>query len=204
MLFGGRHEVIKNNKMKLQRRKKAFNTLQKKRGKKMNFLEYVNKDSEGLVFIDKIRNVIKELCNKGIREEFKYVTEDDIDKLTLMLECNFFSGITAEDSEWDLNTITIDEVQFLIDTNIGFFSLLKAIEKNKRESYSELLDDVVYNAIGCIENIDKACEYSNNIKNYYLMSIGEYEEDYFAHSDNEILDTLKDVYKFMLKDKIEF
>ncbi len=95
----------------------------------MNFLEYVNKDSEGLVFIDKIRNVIKELCNKGIREEFKYVTEDDIDKLTLMLECNFFSGITAEDSEWDLNTITIDEVQFLIDTNIGFFSLLKAIEK---------------------------------------------------------------------------
>jgi hypothetical protein len=129
MLFGGRHEVIKNNKMKLQRRKKAFNTLQKKRGKKMNFLEYVNKDSEGLVFIDKIRNVIKELCNKGIREEFKYVTEDDIDKLTLMLECNFFSGITAEDSEWDLNTITIDEVQFLIDTNIGFFSLLKAIEK---------------------------------------------------------------------------
>jgi len=170
----------------------------------MNFLEYVNKDSEGLVFIDKIRNVIKELCNKGIREEFKYVTEDDIDKLTLMLECNFFSGITAEDSEWDLNTITIDEVQFLIDTNIGFFSLLKAIEKNKRESYSELLDDVVYNAIGCIENIDKACEYSNNIKNYYLMSIGEYEEDYFAHSDNEILDTLKDVYKFMLKDKIEF
>ena len=73
----------------------------------MNFLEYVNKDSEGLVFIDKIRNVIKELCNKGIREEFQYVTEDDINKLTLMLECNFFSGITAEDSEWDLNTITI-------------------------------------------------------------------------------------------------
>ena len=30
MLFEGRHEVIKNNKMKLQRRKKAFNTLQKK------------------------------------------------------------------------------------------------------------------------------------------------------------------------------
>ena len=59
--------------MKLQRRKKAFNTLQKKRGKKMNFLEYVNKDSEGSVFIDKIRNVIKELCNKGIREEFQYV-----------------------------------------------------------------------------------------------------------------------------------
>ena len=28
----------------------------------MNFLEYVNKDSEGWVFIDKIRNVIKELC----------------------------------------------------------------------------------------------------------------------------------------------
>lgn len=189
--------------MKLQRRKKAFNTLQKKRGKKMNFLEYVNKNSEGLVFIDKIRNVIKELCNKGIREEFQYVTEDDIDKLTLMLECNFFSGITAEDSEWDLNTITIDEVQFLIDANIGFFSLLKAIEKNKRESYSELLDDVVYNAIGSIENIDKACEYSNNIKTYYLMSIGEYEGDYFVHSDNEILDTLKDVYKFMLKDKIE-
>lgn len=170
----------------------------------MNFLEYVNKDSEGLVFIDKIRNVIKELCNKVIREEFQYVTEDDIDKLTLMLECNFFSGITAEDSEWDLNTIKIDEVQFLIDTNIGFFSLLKAIEKNKRESYSELLDDVVYNAIGSIENIDKACEYSNNIKTYYLMSIGEYKGDYFAHSDNEILDTLKDVYKFMLKDKIEF
>ena len=42
MLFEGRHEVIKNNKMKLQRRKKAFNTLQKKWGKKMNFLEYVN------------------------------------------------------------------------------------------------------------------------------------------------------------------
>ena len=61
----------------------------------MNFLEYVNKDSEGLVFIDKIRNVIKELCNKGIREEFQNVTEDDIDKLTLMLECNFFSGITG-------------------------------------------------------------------------------------------------------------
>ena len=87
---------------------------------------------------------------------------------------------------------------------VGCVGLLKAIEKNKRESYSELLDDVVYNAIGCIENIDKACEYSNNIKTYYLMSIGEYEGDYFAHSDNEILDTLKDVYKFMLKDKLEF
>lgn len=73
----------------------------------MNFLEYVKGNNEWLLFIDKLRNTIKKISHDEMKEEFIGATEEDIDKLSLMTEYNFFDGITSDDSEWDLNTITL-------------------------------------------------------------------------------------------------
>ncbi len=169
----------------------------------MNFLEYAKKNGLGLTFIDRIRYTLKDFCSSGMREEFKDVSEEDIDKLYLMIENNFFSGITSDDSEWDIKTISVDDVKFLIGSSIGMHSLLRGVEKNKRESYSELLWDITDVAIDCIENIDEACEFSDEIKKYYQINHGEYEGDYNDTCDEEMFETLAQVYRFMLKDIIE-
>ena len=52
----------------------------------MSFLDYINENTEGLVLIDRLRNAIKNLCHDDIKNEFKEVTEDDIDKLTIFIE----------------------------------------------------------------------------------------------------------------------
>lgn len=54
----------------------------------MKFLEYVYANTEGLIFIDKLRNTIKGIVSDEIKKEFKGATKEDIDKLSLMLEYN--------------------------------------------------------------------------------------------------------------------
>lgn len=169
----------------------------------MNFLEYVKENKNGMAFIDRIRYTLKDSCIKGMKEEFEDVTEEDINKLYLMIENNFFSGITSDDSEWDIRTISVDDVKFLITSSIGLHSLFRGVEKNRRESYSELLWDVISVAINSIKNIDEACEFSEEIKKYYLINNGEYKGDYNDTSDDEMNETLAQVYRFMLKDIIE-
>ena len=129
----------------------------------MNLLEYVKENTEGLVFVDRLRKVIKDFCSKGIKEEFEDVTDEDIDKMYLMLEHNFFVGITSDDSEWDINTIKVDEAQFLINSNIGLFSLMRGIEKNRRESYREILLDVLGKLTHLINNDEEILKSSEVI-----------------------------------------
>ena len=171
----------------------------------MNFIEYVQENSEGLVFIDRLRKVIKDFCSKGIKEEFENVTDEDIDKMYLMLEHNFFVGVTSDDSEWNINTIKVDEVQFLINSNIGLFSLMRGIEKNRRQSYREILWDVLCELDGSFDDeellkssevISRTYETINNIE------AGEYGYTYDMISVEDLESCLSDMYKFLVKDKI--
>ena len=41
----------------------------------MNFLEYVYANTEGLIFIDKLRNTIKGIVSDEIKKEFKGATK---------------------------------------------------------------------------------------------------------------------------------
>lgn len=176
----------------------------------MNFIEYVQENSEGLVFIDRLRKAIKDFCSKGIREEIEDVTDEDVDKMYLMLEHNFFVGITSDDSEWDINTIKVDEVQFLINSNIGLFSLMRGIDKNRRQSYSETLWDVIYNVFSSTseEEDNKLFKSSGLIKRVYdtisMIECGEDGYSYDLFTDDELQQCLSDIYKVMIEDKIEF
>ena len=169
----------------------------------MNFLEYVNKNTEGLVFIEKLRNTIQSISRKGIKEEFEGASDSDLDKLSLMVEFNFFDGITAWDSQWDINTMSIEDVEFMISSTIGFHNLCGGLDKNRRESYSEILFDVTCHGISTIENIDEACEYSNNIKKFYLINFEDYDGEYSGNIDDEMQKVLTDIYSYLLKDKIK-
>ena len=172
----------------------------------MNLLEYVKENTEGLVFIDGLRKVIKDLCSKGIKEEFEDVTDEDVDKMSLMLECNFFTGVTSEDSEWDLNTIKVDEAQFLINSNIGLFALMRGIEKNRRESYTEILWDVFYELNNLLED-EVLIESSELITRVYEtidnIEAGEYGYTYDMISNEDLDGCLSDIYKLIIQDKIE-
>ena len=121
----------------------------------MNFIEYVYENTEGLVFIDKLRSAIRNIAYDGIKEEFEGATEEDIDKLSLMIEFNFIDGITSDDSEWDIKTISVDDVKFLIGSTIGFHNLCGGLDKNRRQSYSEILWDVIYHALSLIDDEEK-------------------------------------------------
>lgn len=174
----------------------------------MNFLEYVNKDSEGLVFIDKLRNAIKGIVSDGIKKEFRGATKEDIDKLSLMLEYNFFDGMCSDDSEWDFKTISVDDVKFLISSTIGFHNLYGGLGKNRIESYSEILWDVIYVALSSINDEEKIFKSSELIRKVYqtinMIECGEDGFSYDLFTDDELQQCITDIYKYMLKDKIEF
>ena len=55
----------------------------------MNFLEFVKGNNEGLLTIDKMRSVLKDFCHERIKDNEESATEEDIDKLSLMIEYNF-------------------------------------------------------------------------------------------------------------------
>jgi hypothetical protein len=173
----------------------------------MNFLEYVKGNNEGLLFIDKLRNTIKKISHDEMKEEFIGATEEDIDKLSLMTEYNFFDGITSDDSEWDLNTITLEDVKFLVGSTIGFHKLCNAIEKNKRESYTEILYDVLYHLFSNVENVDELFKSSKIVKEVYekveMIESGEDEYHFGIFSDDELNQCITEIYKLMIKDKIE-
>lgn len=161
----------------------------------MNFIEYVYENTEGLVFIDKLRSAIRNIAYDGIKEEFEGATEEDIDKLSLMIEFNFIDGITSDDSEWDIKTI-------------GFHNLCGGLDKNRRQSYSEILWDVIYHALSLIDDEEKLFKSSELAKKVYetinMIECGEDGFSYDLFSNDELQQCITDIYKFMLKDKIEF
>lgn len=174
----------------------------------MNFIEYVYENTEGLVFIDKLRSAIRNIAYDGIKEEFEGATEEDIDKLSLMIEFNFIDGITSDDSEWDIKTISVDDVKFLIGSTIGFHNLCGGLDKNRRQSYSEILWDVIYHALSLIDDEEKLFKSSELAKKAYetinMIECGEDGFSYDLFSNDELQQCITDIYKFMLKDKIEF
>ena len=170
----------------------------------MNFLEFVKGNNEGLLTIDKMRSVLKDFCHERIKDNEESATEEDIDKLSLMIEYNFFDGITSDDTEWDLNTISVDEVKFLIGSEVGFLLLLGGIEKNKRESYSELLDDITFHAVESVSDvINHESYFSKNVFDFYSICEGVYEGTYFNFGDEEKQNMLSEIYEYKLKNKIE-
>ena len=172
----------------------------------MNFLEYVKDNKDGLTFIDKMRSVIKNICHDGIKEEFGNIKQKDIDKLSLMLEFNFFDGITSNDSEWDLKTINVDDVKFLIGSSIGFYNLCNGIEKNKRESYSEILYDVIYHLFEIIEFDDELFKSSELVKKVYeivnMIECGEDGYNLDMLSNEELEQCISILYRYMIKNII--
>lgn len=170
----------------------------------MSFLDYVNENTEGLALIDKLRNAIKNLCHDDIKSEFKNVTEEDIDKLTLMIENDLIGCL--KDYDGDFNTLSLEYVTNTIGGLIGFHHLLNGVEKNRRETYLEILWDVIYESFSSIDDdIDKLCESSYLVNKYVMINNGEYEEDYSdCLCEKDMQDCLSEIYKFMLKDKIEF
>lgn len=172
-------------------------------GFRMNFLNYVNENTEGLVFIDRLRNTIQNICHEGMKKEFKDVTEDDIDKLTLMLEFNVIDVI--RDDEDGIENLSLDDVKNIVDGMIGFHHLLNGVDKNKRESYSEILWDVLVTAFSSVDDIDRLCESSNLVYKYVMINNGEYDGGYSdSLCESDIQECLSEIYKFMLKDKLEF
>jgi len=168
----------------------------------MNYLEYINNNVEGLDLLDKLRKNIKEIIYRTIKEEFTTATESDVEKLFLIIECEFIDSVTSEESEWDIKEMTLKEVEFQIGTITGLLKLCKGLEKNCRESYSEVLYNVTYDAISYITDMDEACEWSNGINEFYLMNLGEYEGEYYIQSNKKLLEILSDIYKFLFKDKL--
>lgn len=171
----------------------------------MNFLEYVKENKNGMAFIDKIRDSIKGIARDGIIEEFKNVTEEDIKKLSLMIEFNFFDGITSDDSERDLKSISVDDVKFLIGSTIGFHKLCNGMEKNKRESYTEILYDVIFRLFSNIENTKGLFESSKIVEEVYeklnMIESGDGRFHFGMFTDDELEQCISDIYKFMLKIK---
>ena len=96
----------------------------------MNYLEYLNKNIEGFGLIDKLRKNIKEIICKTIKEEFKGATESDVEKLSLMVECNFIDSITSSDTEWNIKEMTLEEVEIQIGGIVGFHHLCGGLDKN--------------------------------------------------------------------------
>lgn len=94
----------------------------------MNFIKIVNENKEGLVFIDRLRNTIHGICSDGIKEEFDSVTDDDIEKMYLMIEANVIDVISEE----DLDNLTLDEVKTMINGIIGIHHLLNGVEKKQK------------------------------------------------------------------------
>lgn len=169
----------------------------------MNFLDYVNENTDGLVLIDKLRFTIKDLCHDDIKSEFKDITDDDINKMILLIENAIMECL--RDYEEDINTLSLEYVTNTIGGLVGVQHLLNAVDKNRRMTYSEILWDTLIEVITSFDDIDKACEYSNLIKKYYLMDCGEYEGDYSdSLCEIDMQDCLSEIYKYMLKDKIDF
>lgn len=174
----------------------------------MNFIKIVNENKEGLVFIDRLRNTIHGICSDGIKEEFDSVTDDDIEKMYLMIEANVIDVISEE----DLDNLTLDEVKIMINGMIGIHHLLNGVEKNRRESYKNIMWDVLYRIFMSIDDEEEMFKYSYIIgKVYETMVLEEQEIDslssgfgYEKFDESELHRCLSDVYKFMLKDKIDF
>ena len=164
----------------------------------MSFLEYVKDNKEGLSLITKMRYTIQSICYNQIKMKCDDITKKDIDKLILMLEFNFFDSFTDE-SELDINTITFQEVKIMIGSFVDIHNLLGGIEKNKRGSYKDILWNVLGHAFGLID-IEKACQHSGLINKYFTIECGIYESE---TSESEMDDCLTEIYKYLLKDKIE-
>lgn len=172
----------------------------------MKFLEYVNENEKKMALIDKLRNTIKDINHEEIKKEFKNTTSEDRDKLSLMLECNLMGAFV--DSE-DITTISLEDVKNIIGGCVGFFHLLNGIEKNKRESYTEILWDVLYQLFSDIEDEEDLCHSSNIVKRVYeaFLSVesGDSDENNLkVFHDNQLEQCVSDIYKYLLKDKLEF
>lgn len=172
----------------------------------MKFLDYVNDNEKEITLIDKLRRTIKDINHEEIKKEFKNTTSEDRDKLSLMLEYNLISSFT--DSE-DITTITLEEVKIMVGGCLGFYSLLNGVEKNKRESYTELLWDILYHLFSDIDDEEDLCNSSNIVRRVYeaFLSVesGDKEEGYLEMFHNiQLEQCISDIYKYMLKDKIEF
>ena len=174
----------------------------------MKFLEYVYENTEGLTFIDKLISTVKSIVGDGIKTEFNDVTEEDISKLSLIIEFNFFDKMCSDDSEWNFKTISVDNVKFLIGSTIGFYNLCGGLDKIRRQSYSEILWDVIYNVLGSIDNVEKLFKSSDLIKKVVetikMIECGEDGFSYDLFTVDELQQCITDIYKFTLKDKIEF
>lgn len=170
----------------------------------MSFLDYVNENTEGLVLIDKLRNAIRNLCHDDIKNEFDGVTEDDIDKMILFIENGIIGCL--KDYDGDFNTLTLEYVTNTIGGLIGFHHLLNGVDKNRRETYLEILWDVICESFSSIDDdIDKLCESSYLVNKYVMINNGEYEGDCSdCLCEKDMQDCLSEIYKYMLKDKIEF
>ena len=169
----------------------------------MSFLDYINENTEGLVLIDRLRNAIKNLCHDDIKNEFKEVTEDDIDKLTLFIENSLIECLKNYDGDFD--TISLEYVTNTIGGLVGFHRLLNGIDKNRRESYLEILWDVICEAFSSVDDIDKLCELSYVVNKYVMINAGEYEGNYSdCLCEKDMQECLSEIYKYILKDKLNF
>lgn len=168
----------------------------------MKFLDLVNENKDGLVFIDRLRNTIKDICSEKIKNNFENVTQEDIDKLYLMLESAFI--VNMLDDDFDINTLTSEEAELLLDFFVGFHKFCNGIEKNKRESYKNLMWDVIYHMFSIIENDEEICNYSHSIKNVYesmaLEESGFENSGYNNFDEYDLNRCLSDIYiKIYLK-----
>lgn len=84
--------------------------------------------------------------------------------------------------------------------------MCNAIEKNKRESYTEILYDVLYHLFSNVENVDELFKSSKIVKEVYekveMIESGEDEYHFGIFSDDELNQCITDIYKSMIKDKI--
>ena len=82
------------------------------------------------------------------------------------------------------------------------------MDKNRRQSYSEILWDVIYHALSLIDDEEKLFKSSELAKKVYetinMIECGEDGFSYDLFSNDELQQCITDIYKFMLKDKIEF
>ena len=169
----------------------------------MSFLDYINENTEGLALIDRLRNAIKNLCHDDIKNEFKEVTEDDIDKLTLFIENSLIECLKNYDG--DFETISLEYVTNTIGGLVGFHRLLNGIDKNRRESYLEILWDVICESFSSVDDIDKLCELSYVVNKYVMINAGEYDGDYSdCLCEKDMQECLSEIYKYILKDKLDF
>ena len=87
---------------------------------------------------------------------------------------------------------------------------MRGIDKNRRQSYSETLWDVIYNVFSSTseEEDNKLFKSSGLIKRVYdtisMIECGEDGYSYDLFTDDELQQCLSDIYKVMIEDKIEF